>query len=1445
MKKRSFAIIISVLILLSAVFPVYAQPDDEIEPTLEGTEVNTYETAPTEELIAVSYYDYLTNQALAVFDNPELFVGETAALGWVWTVRCSADPAAIDYETLMTDEDLENQDDGICYLDYETFYDENGNSIRMVITDYCYAGNPEDPELWFKVEAAEGYTLPQEVVDNPYILYVEYRGDEFGSLSVLKAMFIGETVDVQKQPVAASSFKTITVANVPEFFDVTYVENEIDEDTPTWYGYDLGDVSSWEGITSAEYRYVAEVDWNGNYVIYLIPIEVHDAYEKLLGAEDKIEYNEIWNQIPDAIKEQFTDKHHANLDEFKESLPKGTVEYSTIVDYFGQDITVSVSGDLPIEGVYLSAAAVANETVLEEGFDVTAADIITALDIKIINNEDGTEWQPGEGETIAVSIDMTPFGYEESDIVKLYHKHDDTIQEFEIFIVIDGKVTVYTEGFSIYVVAKPKDDIGRNQAAIATPNNNDLELTVGDHVVYYVEPQYTDNIGTWEVIDTDGAIHYTVHSNSTIGNSGMICPWIEIYALREAQVTLRYNYYTNGNRNGGFHTETYDLTIAGPSATGNNANDDEENGKRLYLKDTVNTTGCITATLVDTSGKELSLDGAAFSWSRYDDVNKGNLFIVPAAYANKYQSVNIARDHAGLVESRVQGGKHVPVTYTCVATLADGTELSATYTVYYQSEILNAGFESPAAKENTYSFFPNGWTELFWKTTAPGSESTTNKNNVSKDVEYGNVKGNAANAGTSYGVTEAADYDSEKKTGYQFAELNAEAFGSLYQDIITAPGEDIEWEFAHAPRPGQSWASPVTNKMYIVIGATEDAQELLTQKQLLDLVRSAKVPDMPKDPDNDDVYHLESAVVEFDGDGDGDTETYYVWCHDAGTYKNGDKYNGTWTKLAGSYTVPDGQYRTRLFFVSEPEVSATEIAKNENAGNLIDAAKAGQYKTYLIEYYEESFNEKNEKTTTHIVERDEFGEALVYSAVPLKNLDYFVNEQNDYLHQILINGANYPYNIRYSGDPQLYIEKYPMSGLKDPDKDVGKDYANYDIVVQIYIRDTVVVVQKELVFPSALTEEQKLNIMNDVRAKGGYQSLFHLDSVVAANGEAYHAEGLTVITQRDPAGEYTGYISLGDNPKADGTTYTVEEKEVTELPGLILDTVTFKTIRYKYGETMEPDEIHYETIDGSKKIKSTVFQLTDTYKIADITVTNTYREKETTVHYKAIGNGKVAIADGNNNFEDLPSETLPYYSGVATGAAIYPGESNGAKAVFVGWYLDEACTEANKLPNESRYGVIDPITGTFRPNSNIIEQDEITFYAKFETSSITINRTGAEANQTFVYLVQGNTDSDDNIEITMYVTVTCDASGNGSCLISEVGAGEYTVTELEDWSWRYPGQSQSGKLESQVQNATEAPKLEFTFDDLYTNDYWLNGYSEPNRNMQGIGNTQGSGGNGG
>ena len=176
---------------------------------------------------------------------------------------------------------------------------------------------------------------------------------------------------------------------------------------------------------------------------------------------------------------------------------------------------------------------------------------------------------------------------------------------------------------------------------------------------------------------------------------------------------------------------------------------------------------------------------------------------------------------------------------------------------------------------------------------APGSGTT-----LAQDVELGND-----NPGNPYLISGGKAND-----GNQFAELNAENVGSLYQDVLTAPGATLSWAFAHRSRVGYG-----TNTMYLVIASTMDAQSITTQAQIAPLVQK---------------YTSDGASVSYNGG------TFTLW-----KFEGNPNY---WQDHMGTYTVPAGQYATRFFFVS---------ASGNTTGNLIDGIHFNEVQRYVIEYY--------------------------------------------------------------------------------------------------------------------------------------------------------------------------------------------------------------------------------------------------------------------------------------------------------------------------------------------------------------------------------------------------------------------------------------------------------------------------------------------------------------
>lgn len=1396
MKNKILATIICFTVVLSMVSSLffilggseYSSVEAESDPVI--TERSIF---PESTLAWQSYNDYLYAQAEAAMTLPEVYKGYEVKFMPNWaSIFCRAGFG---------------EDDTIEYIGLYSLEEEgvevpgsiNTDGLRLVVVDHHFDDNND---LWYKVEAAEGCTLPEVLESYPYIYHIEeyaYKNNELGYfpptffICPQKAIFLPgvETITLRETIEEDSQEITINVSDLPGLFDVVPVFENGRYGEYLWTYYDLGDIAA-EYTT---FRYVSPES------IVLIPAEASLAYEKVLAAEDSYEYYETLRDIPTEVQEKFSDFHKAELDTLIEELYLlDQVKYETTVNFNGVELPITVIGNIP-DDVTFNADMVSYNDIVSAGFDVKSPeDHIVGLDIKLIN-PDSTVWQPKEGRRIAVSIGVGVLGYEDGSVLGLQHKHGEDIESFDITVVENGAVTVLTSGFSIYEVLEPE-----SQTAIGSTiaNNGTITLAVGDSKVYYrTGVNNTTNTqlnGTWEVIDPSGAIHYTVHSQTRLGHDGMYVPWISIDALKETtdetKVSLIFH-YRGQNSN---VSERYTLEITTPKAG--------TSGKQLYLKDDVNKTGSIVATLVDQNGNviENGLDGASFSWKRSD-----GLFIVPKAYGEGYRSVNIARDHGGLVEARrdPETNEFMPVTYRVDVVLADSTPVWAEYTVYYQSEIVNANFELPKTPNNmTYTYFPNGWPDLCWATTAPGS-SRTNGDYISMDIEYGTPFGND----TGWGITEAAE-------GTQFAEINCENFGALYQDIITAPGEDIEWEFEHAPRKNQDWGGEkrFSNAMYIVIGPTETAQ-VLTQHDMIELGR------MARDKGNGNTAFQngkEPVIINYPNSS---SSEYYVWYHDAGEQRLREDYTGQWTKLAGSYTVPEGQYRTRLFFVSRP-YNDNENSDSLNAGNLIDNTKGGQYKKYLIEYYEQTY-ENDKLVVNHLSGYDETGDALIYSSVKLDNFyEELILGEGDYLHHVTINGNSAPYDIRYKDtDPDnayLYIQKYdgtPVYGIEGQ----TRDYSDYDVVMQLYFRDTVVAVQKQLVFPTELSEEQKNDLMKyfEDLTPAGYKTQFELFSV--EDSYDYSQTKSTYITQRDPLGNYKAYVALGDNPKL-GYYYQVKESDITDIPGLELSKVRFQVQLYESGVKYEDLKLSYyyeNNLLANDPLLSPQFKLEGNVKIADVVVINTYEEIETVIVYHGVGNGKIKINKPGSVFEDAPTESIAFYSELAEGCSTHAG----AGATFVGWYKDPECTD----PVTAVDGVWDKTTGVFIPNANVISTSEIHFYAKFETGSITINRENAYPFQTFVYHIR-STDG----TVDMYVPLECDENGNGTKEILEVPLGKtYNVTEHEDWSWRHSGKTLSDS------NSDKKRHLVFDFDSAVNYEWWLNGYSEAFENVFGKKNTGG------
>ncbi|MDY3829391.1 MAG: InlB B-repeat-containing protein, partial [Erysipelotrichaceae bacterium] len=197
-------------------------------------------------------------------------------------------------------------------------------------------------------------------------------------------------------------------------------------------------------------------------------------------------------------------------------------------------------------------------------------------------------------------------------------------------------------------------------------------------------------------------------------------------------------------------------------------------------------------------------------------------------------------------------------------------------------------------------------------------------------------------------------------------------------------------------------------------------------------------------------------------------------------------------------------------------------------------------------------------------------------------------------------------------------------------------------------------------------------------------------------------------------------------------------------------------------------------------------------------ITFYYIEEEVTISYVAIeaGYGTVSVSQ----------EIVKANTGAASGST----PTAKPRYRFVGWYTDEECTK--------------PVDPSWVDSNNKLVPQKVdglnvsaTYYAKFveNLGDLTIKKNGCseiDENQTFLFRLQG-LDEGVNDHIDMVVTI----HGNDSVTIKDLFVGNYSVTELTDWSFRYTPDA----VTKNVNVTTNG--LELTFNNNRSLLWWLDG----------------------
>ncbi len=213
--------------------------------------------------------------------------------------------------------------------------------------------------------------------------------------------------------------------------------------------------------------------------------------------------------------------------------------------------------------------------------------------------------------------------------------------------------------------------------------------------------------------------------------------------------------------------------------------------------------------------------GVTYQWSKCDEKN-GTYIGVEKVNFNNGNS-NLSEDGIKLYPAYDMGARK---WYKVKAIYPNGTELeSKPFRVRYYDELQNGSFETPAFNDESTAMYQKANEQYArvgtWRTTGLGTGEKVNC-----DIEILREGGNQKNNGHAdyHWAGGKAAWANAAPDGRQFAEINCEAAGALYQDVLTIDGQPLNFWLSHRAR-GDKTDVEEYDEMYLVIIPTKLALE--------------------------------------------------------------------------------------------------------------------------------------------------------------------------------------------------------------------------------------------------------------------------------------------------------------------------------------------------------------------------------------------------------------------------------------------------------------------------------------------------------------------------------------------------------------------------------------------------------------------------------------------
>ncbi len=293
-------------------------------------------------------------------------------------------------------------------------------------------------------------------------------------------------------------------------------------------------------------------------------------------------------------------------------------------------------------------------------------------------------------------------------------------------------------------------------------------------------------------------------------------------------------------------------------------------------------------------------DGITLEW--YKHAEGTNTWTKVERHKVTGNSYNVSEDGTALNVALDKGARcyyKVQVKAVSGQLLAE----SAALQVSYYNQLENGDFESPVIGQTDgyQPYYSNGTSGLIWKTTANDAQ-----------IEYVSAAADKYDKDT--GKTHAKQSLEWHKVdaaahGTQFAELNANEPGALYQDVLTTPGAKLYWQLYHRGRGTKANSSSQKDTMYVVIMSTKLAKQY-------NVVSQSAVQDVITNVRNNTGKYPGASVATITDD------------------------NVKWYRHTGDYDVSESQYLTRFFFVAGEtayDKSGKKDAEPGTVGNHLDS----------------------------------------------------------------------------------------------------------------------------------------------------------------------------------------------------------------------------------------------------------------------------------------------------------------------------------------------------------------------------------------------------------------------------------------------------------------------------------------------------------------------------